>query len=581
MKNDKFEDIIETEVLIIGGGLAGAYAAIKAKERGAQKVLIVDKSYVGKSGCSSFAAGVFTSFIPEEDDFDFWFKEIVNHGEYMNDQEWLGLHLSEVYERVREMDSFGVKFAKGKRGEFIRTPGRGEFKNIKFYGPQLMEAMRKRCEQNNIKLIDWVMMTDLVIRDGRAVGTVGFHCRSGDFKVFKAKSIVVTTGGCRFKTNLSGHRMTTGDGHAMLLRAGCEMMNLEINQSNLAAANFEMSGPGMNMYQGLGAKFVNRKGEEFLSYYDPVYKERTTLRMFSGAMAVETALGNNPFYIDMRHFSSEQVMLLKEVLPLPTKALERAGIIIGDKIVKQIEWLPIGPCWGSYGGGARINKNCETNISGLFVAGDASAKMAAGTNEMGAGALPNAAVTGAIAGRYASEYASEVGEYQLDMDAVGKLREETMALFNRRKGVDPEHAILSIQETITPYKVAIIKKEDRLKRALDQIADIRSTVIPYTYAVDPHHLRLAHEARNMALCAELFLHAALMRKESRGIGFREDFPFRDNVNWLKWIILKMSGQKVLSKTEDIPVERYKVRPESTITEHPLSLAGKSRGLKWE
>lgn len=112
MKNDKFEDIIETEVLVIGGGLAGAYAAIKAKERGAQKVLIVDKSYVGKSGCSSFAAGVFTSFIPEEDDFDHWFKEIVNHGEYMNDQEWLGLHLSKVYERVREMDSFGVKFAK-------------------------------------------------------------------------------------------------------------------------------------------------------------------------------------------------------------------------------------------------------------------------------------------------------------------------------------------------------------------------------------------------------------------------------------------------------------------------------------
>ena len=581
MSSDKFVDILEADVLIIGGGLAGTFAAIKAKEQGARDVVIVDKSYIGKSGCSSFAAGVFTAFVPEKDDFDTWVKEIVSNGEYMNDQEWLELHLEEVYRRVLEMDSWGVKFLKDEKGEFLRTPGRGGSRNFKFFGPQLMEAVQKKCVREKITLVNWLMTTGLLFKGGRVAGAVGFHCRTGDFKVFKAKSIVISTGGCRYKTILSGHRMTTGDGHAMLLRSGCEMTNLEFSQSNLSAAHFEMSGPGMNMYQGLGAKFINSEGEAFMPHYDPVYGDKAPLRTLCGAMAVEAMLRKNPCYIDMMHFTPEQVRLLKKVLPLPTRALERAGMIVGDKIVDRIEWLPMSPNWASYGGGAMVNKMCETTVAGLFAAGDATAKMAAGTNEMGAGALPNAAVTGAIAGKCAAEYARQVGGSQPDMDSVKELREITMRPLAREEGIDPEHAILSIQETITPYKVAIIKRRDRLEKALDQIVDIRATLIPFMYASDPHYLRLAHEARNMALCAQLFLHAAVLREESRGIGFREDFPFRDNVNWLKRLIIVMSGREIHSRTENIPVERYRIIPDRTITEHPLAVAGKARGLKWE
>ncbi|MEW6665401.1 MAG: FAD-binding protein [Thermodesulfobacteriota bacterium] len=573
-------ETFESDVLVIGGGLAGAFSALKAKEHGAENVILVDKSYAGKSGCSTFAAGVFTAFIPHVDDFNTWVQEIVTNGEYMNDQSWLEQHLGEVFQRVLEMDSWGVMFQKDDRGEFLRTPGRGGSRNLKFFGPQLMEAMRKRCKKEGIRLVDWVMTTGLITSGGRVAGAVGFHCRAGGFKIFRARSVVVATGGCRFKTILSGHRMTTGDGHAMLFRAGCDMTNLEFSQSNVAAANFEMSGPGMNMYQGLGAKFLNRKGEAFMPSYDPILKDRAPLRMLSGAMAVETMLGNNPFYIDMTHFSSEQVMLLKKVLPLPTMALERAGIIVDNQITSKIEWVPMGPNWASYGGGAKVNLRCETNIPGLFAAGDATAKMAAGTNEMGAGALPNAAVTGALAGRYAAEHA-RTGEPSAAVATLEELRDMTMGPLSRNTGVDPEQVILAVQETITPYKIGMIRREDRLKAALGTMRDIRTSMVPFLYALDPHYLRLAHEAGNMALCAELFLEAALLRKESRGTGFREDFPFRDNVNWLKWIVFRMSGGKSEARTEDIPIEKYKVKPERTIEEHPLASVGKARGLKWE
>ncbi|RJR48874.1 MAG: FAD-dependent oxidoreductase [Desulfobacteraceae bacterium] len=571
----------EADVLVIGGGLAGTFAALKAKEYGAENVVIVDKSYVGKSGCSAFAAGVFTAFMPEKDDFEVWMKEIVTNGESLNNQEWLELHLSEIYKRVLEMDSWGVLFRKDNKGNFLRTPGRGGSRNFKFLGPQLMEAMRKKCEKEGIRLLDWTMTTSLITADDRVLGAIGFHCRTGEFKVFKAKSVVVATGGCRFKTILAGHRMTTGDGHAMLLRSGCEMTNLEFNQSNIAAANIEMSGPGMNMYQGLGAKFINKKGEAFMVHYDPNLKDRAPLRMLAGAMAVEASLGNNPFYIDMTHFSPEQVRLLKEVLPLPTMALERAGYIVDNRFTDKIEWIPMGPNWASYGGGARINLRCETNIQGLFAAGDATAKMAAGTNEMGAGAMPNAAVTGALAGRYAAEYSLRRPESMLDSEGVEELRRYTMGPCTEKEGYDPEHLILTIQETITPYKVGMIKREDRLKTALGKIREIKSTIGPYLYARDPHYLRLAHEARNMTLCAEHFLHAALLRKESRGTGFREDFPFRDNVNWLKWVVVRRCGEEIEHRMEEIPLDKYKVKPERTIEEHPLVKVGKNRGLKWE
>ena len=118
-------DKINTDVLVIGGGAAGCFAAIKAKENGSAQVLLVDKGYVGKSGCSKFAAGSFKCFIPGEDDHDLWFSKAIDEGYYINDQEWTKIHLSEVFERVRELEIWGVDFLKDREGKFDRLEGQG------------------------------------------------------------------------------------------------------------------------------------------------------------------------------------------------------------------------------------------------------------------------------------------------------------------------------------------------------------------------------------------------------------------------------------------------------------------------
>jgi len=146
----------------------------------------------------------------------------------------------------------------------------------------------------------------------------------------------------------------------------------------------------------------------------------------------------------------------------------------------------------------------------------------------------------------------------------------------RREGIDPDHVIEEIYEILLPYDVSIIAREDRLKEAIDQIETIQKEEIPHLYALDPHNLRLALEVQNMCLVAEMFLRSRLMRTESRETCLREDFPYVDNENWLKWTCLKQEAGEMKLYTEDLPLERYKVKPDRRRFLHPLFEVAKKR-----
>src|SRR5512139_242740 len=125
MKFDKNLQFISSDLLIVGGGPAGCFAALKAREAGVRDVLVVDKGYVGKSGCATFGAGSFKGFIPKEDPYKIWFEKAVEAGCYMNDQGWTQVHLEEVYERVRDLEAWGVQFEKNPDGSYRRIEGQG------------------------------------------------------------------------------------------------------------------------------------------------------------------------------------------------------------------------------------------------------------------------------------------------------------------------------------------------------------------------------------------------------------------------------------------------------------------------
>ena len=160
------EEIL-SDILIIGGGAAGCFAAIKAKQSGVDRVILADKGYVGKSGCSKFAAGSFKCFIPGEDEFDLWFSKAVEEGCYINDQTWTRIHLEEVFDRARELEAWGLDFLKDEKGRYQRLEGQGSsekrpIKTMMFRGPQLMDVLRRAARKSSVEIMDKVMITHLL-----------------------------------------------------------------------------------------------------------------------------------------------------------------------------------------------------------------------------------------------------------------------------------------------------------------------------------------------------------------------------------------------------------------------------------
>jgi len=150
---------------------------------------------------------------------------------------------------------------------------------------------------------------------------------------------------------------------------------------------------------------------------------------------------------------------------------------------------------------------------------------------------------------------------EIDENQVSHLRERAYRPLRRKEGVEPDHVVISIQEAIMPYDVLLIREEGRMKRALAEVENIRDNLVPFLCAYDAHYLRMAKEAMNLVTFAEMQLRSSIFRKESRsGTCLREDYPYRDNQNWLKWGSVKEDKGEMKVVTQDIPIDRYPVKP---------------------
>ncbi len=558
---------IDTDVLVIGGGLSGVFAAIKAKEAGAKKVTIVEKGHVGKSGCSAFAAGVIKVWVPEEDDFNLLFDRGVKLWHYLVDQHRLKDHIEQGYERVKEMESFGVELEKTPDGKIKRHPARGAHPVIMFHGNQMMETMAKAAIKKGVEHIGKTMVTDLLTRDGRVVGALGFNILNGDFYIFRAKATVLATGGNLYKSLCPGHRSCTGEGYMAAFRAGAVISGDEDHLINAFPARWDI-GPGMNMFVGCGGQFLNAKGEQFMVKYHPTLKDRAQHNTLIPAFAMEVKQGNGPIYMDMTHLPPDEVRTMKRVLPFPMRMFDRAGLLKGDNFVNTIEWT-IWACRSV--GGLFVNTEFETSLPGLYACGEAEASYSLTVG------LDVAATSGAAAGSSAASYAAGVPAVDIDHEQVKEFRRDMFEPLERKGGIEPDQVLLALQEAIFPYSVIVFRTEKRLMNALDQVRDIIENQVPLLYAYDPHYLRMALEARAMALLAEMQLRSAIYRKESR-LALREDYPYMDNVDWLKRVLIKRENGETRIYTEDVPIGEYPVKPERNRTLHPMWRIAEQLGI---
>lgn len=239
--------------------------------------------------------------------------------------------------------------------------------------------------------------------------------------------------------------------------------------------------------------------------------------------------------------------------------MHRLGI---DVTQQKVEWTIVPEF---HAGPIRVDLNCETTLPGLYATGDACQNGSAYEGSLEGCALPGgvplcfAAVTGFRAGTAAGKAVPTIPEPEFNTTEAHKLKREIFAPLGVKEGYNPYDAIKEIQEVVFPFKNSYVKRKDRLENALGMIEKVKAK-LPNLTARDSHELVRCHEAKSMVTCAETLYRASLMRTETRGTNIREDYPERDNKNWLKWIIIRKEDGKMKLWTEPVPIEKYKHKP---------------------
>ncbi|MBI4322029.1 MAG: FAD-dependent oxidoreductase [Chloroflexi bacterium] len=547
---------VETDVLVIGGGFAGMWAAIAARQAG-QLVVLVDKGMVARSGCSSFVAGIFLVCLPE-DDKDEWFEEMVVGGEYLNEQEWVKLYLTESYERAMEVDGWAHKYGKqvierDAGGAFVRRKARGHintFCTIVQARP-FVDTLKRKAKELGVKLVERVMINDLLLTDGRAGGAYGFAYRTGESYLFRAKAVVLASGATHFRSIFLGCKNITGDGVAAAYRAGAILQNMELFISNTCSAEYDIH--GMNLMVSIGGEFVNALGERFMHKYSPELGSRADLNDLALAFSREVMEGRGPIYLDATSASAADRALCRKILPETFKVYDQIGYSPLDRPMK---WVPAPDGQIAMGGGARITIRCETSIPGLFAAGDAAWKALNGSGGGPCGkAAGFAVVSGHRAGRFSAEYARGQGAAASQsalMDGFQAARSSFLQPILRTSGVDPDDMLHEMQELMFKCDVYYIKSEPRVQNTIERLEQIKTNMMPELWARDLHGLMKANETKNMMFVAEALFRSALVRKESRGSHFLEEYPITNNRDWLRYTLLQKDGDQMSLWSEEVP-----------------------------
>ncbi len=565
------ENVIKTDLLVIGGGFGGLFAALKARQNGVKDVLIVDKGGVGMSSKSSMAAGGTVYFMPEMgDDFEEWMNGIFQGQSGLCNQDFVEAYLLESGDRLREFQKLGVVWSNGVNGEMLmRMPSRGitpcmmtvlmNYKGV-VGGKALNIVLCNEAKRLGVRFINKTFINDLIVQNGEARGAVGCDRRTGEFRIVKSKAVVVAAADCSFRGNYCCVEAVTGDAFAWAFRAGVDLCNMEQLSVNTAPIDFNFEGTGPAGQAG--AIFVNKHSEDFIPKYD---KRGSTaeLDIIVRSMAKENKIGNGPpFYIDFREiekklpgFNIEEMVYMNMGgwMPINIARLREQGI---TPLEDRVLWSP---AIQTLRGGIVTDIHCRNhNIDGLYAAGISQSMGPGLFNGWSSG---RCMWSGATAGRSSAELLKETNHVKLDEEIVNTLKQN---LFNKKLDKDSgdlssEEITVRLQKCIFNHKVSISKTEESLKAAQKEINRIREEAMPRMQIPDIHEFIRYKETENMLITADLFLQSSLLRKESRCSHFREDFPEMDSTQ-LKWIVLN-KDYEIGYKFKDLPWDKYRFKPE--------------------
>ena len=510
----------ETDVLVIGGGMAGLFAAVKAHDAGA-RVMMVSKGRLGSSGQTPFAKGMFV-YDPDKEklSLDDFVAAVSRSAMNSNNATYTRQMAEHSLERINELKEWGF-----------------------FESPIYNKAFSKPITERNIPIIERVVITHLIKENERIAGAAGFGLDKENIQVFKAKSVILCTGAGGFKPNGFPICDLTHDGTAMAYRIGAKVTGKEWNDGHSGMAT-----NAADCYDGWHGMFDRKPGLTSVEIHHDLGVDMNYIAYMKGGPLEmgPPQKGNGEQIIGGPFIPEEFKRNGHSERPKDEKGERPGGR--PDRKPPREGGAPPGMAGAITGGSSAgmsihkseglvpINDQCESTIPGLYAAGDALGSYMAGAIYTQVGSsLTGSAVQGAIAAEAAADYCQQVEMVNIPQLKLDEIQSEIVAPLKRTSGYGPAWVTQTLQGIMIPNFVLYIKKESMLKAALAYIEELRDHHLPMLKAADMHELRLAHETANMILTAEMKLKASLLRKESRLSHFRLDYPEIDNENWQAWI----------------------------------------------
>ncbi|TET10873.1 MAG: FAD-binding protein [Candidatus Thorarchaeota archaeon] len=549
---------IMCDVLVVGAGGAGCRAAIEASNHNLD-VIMLSKELLGKAHTAMAEGGYNVSLgnVDPDDDPETHFKDTIVGGNYLNDQKLAEILVRDAPQRIFDLEDMGAVFDRTPEGKIAqRVFGKQSWRRTAYAsdrtGSEIMVTLTEGIRKTAVRVFDEVFATRLLVKDGKISGVCAVDLKYGDYLVFRAKSVVMATGGAgRIFSVTSNAQLDVGDGYGMAYETGCEMIDMEMIQFHPTGMVKPESAKGRlvtEAVRGEGGILLNSKGERFMNRYYPEVMELAGRDQVARSIMTEVLEGRGTpdggVYLSISHLPHSIIEFRLESM---IEQFEDAGVDIRE------EPMQVSPTAHHFMGGIKIDENSGTNIPGLFASGECTGGVHGG-NRLGGNALADTQVFGALSGENAAKYAKETDNLGVNREEIKNEFERLEAMLKRKEGISPADARSELTELMWA-KVQIFRKEDDMQYAVKELRRIEKEVVP-KIKVDVPVKRFnpgwhqAMEFVNMVTTARMVAEAAVMRKGSRGAHYRVDDDPNDK-GYYNIVIRKGKDGKMDLRKEDV------------------------------
>jgi succinate dehydrogenase/fumarate reductase flavoprotein subunit len=544
----KVDTTIPVDVLVIGGGGAGVRAAIEADCEGAT-VALISKGPVTRSGLTPQAFTSYQAPFDPRDSAALHFKDTVHHGRDLGDQNLVRAMADEAVPRALELHRWGVPFKmEGDTFFMVFHPGQTYPRNLLIQGGGYAMMVRLKKELNRhraVKVFEDYMVTRLLMSDGEVVGAVAVDQREGRLVAFQAKAVILATGGYeRLWGKTDAAPDSTGDGTSLGLMAGATLADMELMLFYPTLYFYTEGEQGLVVVyewfleeRYLAATLVNARGQEFLPKRPLLRDELSELIFREVAAGRGTEQGG--VFIDVSRSPKsreEKEKVYRELIAGPGRNLKNYGIDVTKDLIE------IAPGAHFSLGGVHINERCETDVPGLYAAGEVAANLH-GANRVSGNALTETQVFGARAGKFASQHAKGSPSITLPTKQVEEEMDRIRNVVDGRGDRRPSEVRRKLQGVMDRF-VSPVRSVKGLSEALKEIEAMKADDLIKLKVVDQarfnYDLRDALQLMNLVSLAEVVIRSAMMRQETRGHHLFSEYP-EPRKEWCKHTAVRLKA----------------------------------------